>query len=118
MPNINKSNPEILLISTIFLCVSFLLNLPANNTFPTSAAKLTKMQVEKITIRSLTELAMARVVAVVSQKAITAGLSVLIKKPAMANLACVLAETRMAESSTLRNFIFLNKNAFKSVQNI
>lgn len=95
-------DPEILLMSTIFLCVSFLLSLPASITLATSAAKLIRMQVEKIMIRSLTVFEMARVVAVVNQKAITAGFNVLIKKPENANLACVPAEILMASNSTLR----------------
>ena len=71
----------------MFLWVSLLLSFSASKTFPTSAPKLTKIQVEKIIIRSLGELEMASVVAVVSQKAITAGLRIFMKKPAIINLA-------------------------------
>lgn len=109
MPNINKSDPEILLINIKFLCVSFLLSFPASTTFNTSAPKLIMIQVEKIMMRSFILLEIASVVAIVSQKAKTAGFNVLIKKPDTANLACVPAETLMEASCTLRIFIFLKK---------
>ena len=108
MPNSNSREPEILLIKTKFLCVSFLLNFPARTTFNTSAARFTIIQVENITILSFIVCETARVVDIVSQKAKTAGFNVLIKNPAAANLAWVPAETEISAAS-VRISIFLKK---------
>ena len=106
----SKINPDTLLISLIFLTVSFDLNLPASVTLATSAVILIIRVVVKIIIRSLTECVTAIAVAAVSQKANTAGLSVFNKKPCSAICAWSLAFSGGNEiSSGCRVYFFKKK---------
>ena len=80
-PKARYKNPDIRLMRKIFLSLNFFPIEPAPKTLPTSASILTPRQVVKITIRWLNEYSDAKETAIATQKAITAGLSVLIKKP-------------------------------------
>ena len=79
-PNARYKKPDIRLMRKIFLSLNFFPIDPAPKTLPTSASILTPRQVVKITMRWLNEYSDANETAMATQKAITSGLRVLIKK--------------------------------------
>ncbi len=87
VPNVSKIKPDTLFMTLMFLTVSFERNFPANVTFTISADILRSSAVPKIMMRSFMVWVTAIAVAAVSQKAITAGLSVFSKNPCRAILA-------------------------------
>jgi hypothetical protein len=81
IPKIKYKTPDRRLMSMIFLSLSFFPMAPAPKTFPISARIFMATQVENIIMRSSKEYTDAKDAAIITQKEITAGFSVFIKKP-------------------------------------
>ena len=81
VPKIRYNKPDILLISRIFLSLSFFPITPAPNTLAVSANTFMPTQVEKMISLSPNVCIDASDAAVITQNEITAGFSVLMIKP-------------------------------------
>lgn len=81
IPKIKYKTPDKRLMSIMFLSLSFFPIAPAPKTFPISASIFIPTQVKNIIMRSSKEYTEAKDAAIITQKEITVGFSVFIKKP-------------------------------------